>query len=458
MAGVKQLPSGTWRGWFKHYEGHRAFFTLSRTATRREVLNAAHTLEVEHAQIRKGLRPRPDQQSAMLARPIKEVIEEYLAWGAFQGARGGRPWTPKHQRMRAAQLCWWQKHLHLRVLGDCLGILPDVERGLHTLTREGYTSQTVKHYFAGIIAFCRWCAQRNYLPLDPLAHRTPVEVTPRQKRRALTNNEIHHLLAYCPPAHRLLYETALVTGLRANELRQLSLEHLDIDGRGLHLDAGWTKNRQAGWQPLPSDLLARLYTSGTSGEPLKSYRRVRSRLTLPALPLLFVPRNTSVMLATDCRRADIPLQTSKGKVDFHALRTTAINLLFAQGATPPEAQALARHSTPALTVGVYGRAHDSRLATLVEEVATAIVPASQRASCVHAQAIGAPPLTQPRGEITSPGRPIMPLQLSLINTDSSHSGPKPRQNSPGDTGDPLRNHPSFRRPHQGQWNKGCCPP
>src|SRR5262249_18418185 len=130
---------------------------------------------------------------------------------------------------------------------------------------------------------------------------------------------------------------------------------------------------------------------------------------------------------------DIPLQTSKGNVDFHALRTTAINLLFAQGATPPEAQALARHSTPTLTVGVYGRAHDPRLAALVAEVATAIVPASQRASCVHAQAMGAPPLTPPRGESTAPAQPIMPPQLSLIKTDSAQSDPKTRQSSPEDT-------------------------
>jgi len=127
MAGVRKLRSGTMQGWFKHYEGHRAFFTLGHRATRREVLNAAHTLEVEHAQIRQGVRPRPDQQGAILARPIGEVITEYLAWGAFQGARRGRPWTPKHQRTRAAQLGWWQEHLHLRVLGDCLGILPSVE-------------------------------------------------------------------------------------------------------------------------------------------------------------------------------------------------------------------------------------------------------------------------------------------------------------------------------------------
>jgi integrase len=42
-------------------------------------------------------------------------------------------------------------------------------------------------------------------------------------------------------------ETAFLSGLRANELRHLTLDHLDLDRCGLHLDAVWTKNRQPGF-------------------------------------------------------------------------------------------------------------------------------------------------------------------------------------------------------------------
>src|SRR5262245_27149535 len=101
----------------------------------------------------------------------------------------------------------------------------------------------------------------------------------------------------------------MVTRLRANELRHLGLEHLDIEEKRLHVDATWTKNRKAGWQPLPAALFTRLYESGASGEPSDIYQRVRSQYRLPAQPLLFVPRNTAVMLATDCRRAGIALTT-----------------------------------------------------------------------------------------------------------------------------------------------------
>ena len=78
MAGVRKLQSGTMQGWFKHYEGHRAFFTLGRRATRREVLNAAQTLEVEHAQIRLGIKPRPDAQRTVGTLPIGEAVAEFL--------------------------------------------------------------------------------------------------------------------------------------------------------------------------------------------------------------------------------------------------------------------------------------------------------------------------------------------------------------------------------------------
>ena len=44
-----------------------------------------------------------------------------------------------------------------------------------------------------------------------------------------------------------LYETDFLPGLRANELRNLKLAHLDVANRGLRLDAEWTKNRKDGF-------------------------------------------------------------------------------------------------------------------------------------------------------------------------------------------------------------------
>jgi hypothetical protein len=58
---------------------------------------------------------------------------------------------------------------------------------------------------------------------------------------------------------------------------------------------------------------------------------------------------------------------------------TYINLVIEAGASVKEAQALARHATPALTLGVYGRTRESRLHEVVGRVAQTL----ERATSVH---------------------------------------------------------------------------
>ena len=74
-------------------------------------------------------------------------------------------------------------------------------------------------------------------------------------------------------------------GLRANELRNLAVKHLDIKRGGLHLDAAWTKNRKPGFQPLAASLVQRLLAFAPSGEPTrlykKHYNRADTRLQAP---------------------------------------------------------------------------------------------------------------------------------------------------------------------------------
>ena len=424
MAGVRKLQSGTMQGWFKHYEGHRAFFTLGRRATRREVLNAAQTLEVEHAQIRLGIKPRPDAQRTVGTLPIGEAVAEYLAWGSFQGSRGGRPWTPKNRQTRARHLAWWQECLHLRILVNVQGILPQVERVLQGLAQAGCASQTIKHRLTSLCAFTRWCARRGYLADDPLVQRTPVQVQAQRRRRALTLLETQRLLEQCRPSRRLLYETALLTGLRANELRQLSLDHLDIEQGALRLDAAWTKNRQAGVQPIPATLLVQLYEAGRSGAPRDAYRRYGRTKPTPAQPLLFVPHDTATMIATDFQRAGLPLETAQGVLDFHSLRVTAINLLMSQGASAVETQAFARHQSLQMTMGVYGRAHAGRMSILVETLAAALQGPPGCAPAVHAQAVGETSPTPRRAIAREPERPTMPITVPgrMSNDRSRRTG------------------------------------
>jgi integrase len=167
-----------------------------------------------------------------------------------------------------------------------------------------------------------------------------------------------------------------MSGLRANELRNLKPNHIDLERGGLILEAEWTKNRKDGLQPLPDDLLRRLQTFAESGEPAQlyaaCYRRKDAQSDAPENSLLYVPTHPAREFDKDLKAAGIPKVTSAGKLDFHTCRLAYINLVLESGATVKEAQELARHSTPQLTMNIYGRVREERLAQAVDKVADAL--------------------------------------------------------------------------------------
>ena len=176
-----------------------------------------------------------------------------------------------------------------------------------------------------------------------------------------------------------------MSGLRANELRSLTLAHLDRTRHGLHLDAAWTKNRRASFQPLPAHLVEDLYGFASAGYPQDLYARSvhKWRHALPVEPLLYVPTHPARTLDADLARAAIPKKAVGGKLDFHAARLAYVNLVIEAGANVKEAQTLARHSTAQMTLGVYGRTREERLHHVVEQVATTLQGETDCVASVH---------------------------------------------------------------------------
>lgn len=372
MAGVRKKPqaSGKYQAWFIAMDGQRKFFLGVRS--RPETLRMAQRLEDEHRQVRLGYRPPPHPSDQYQTRPLVEVVQEYLAWGQLQGGRRGHPWSPRHFENRQRHLAWWQAQLSLKVLGDLNGCLPAVETALQMLER-GHASKTLAQYAESLSAFCDWCMARHYLAEDPLKALGRLSTIPQTRRRALTIDEIQRLLNGVPDYMRLVYETALLSGLRRQELQRLTRSHLDYARGGLRLTADLTKNRQDGFQPLPRRLIEDLDAFASAGFPQELYARALQRTDakrpVPQDALLYVPLGLARRFAQDLARLGIAKDVSEGKLDFHATRVTYINMVIEAGASVKEAQALARHATPALTLGVYGRTRESRLHDVVGKVA-----------------------------------------------------------------------------------------
>ena len=364
-----------WKYRIVDWDGRRKTATgsTSEGETKRMALQA----EARAARIRAGLEAAPTSSHKHRHRPFDEVKGEYLAWGGAQGGKHGRPWCSVHANTRERALTWWKERLGLETLIDLDGVLPRVEEALREL-QVNHAGKTLQNTVEALKSFCRWAVQRGYLQADPLTGLAPFNTTPETIRRAMTADEVRALLKVAPNHRRLLYEVALTTGLRKNELRWLSVDDLDVDGCGLRLHSQWTKNRKPGFQALPAALVERLKAFIESGRAADLYRvslrRKGSTMQVPENPLLFVGTHAARELDADLAAAGISKDAPGGKLDFHALCVSFISRVIESGASVKEAMSLARHSSPNLTLNVYGRTREARLGEIVEHVGGGILP------------------------------------------------------------------------------------
>ncbi len=352
-------PHPLWRFQYRDHRGRKVMRT--GTTSRRETEKMADQLQAMQRAILNGVIAAP--KASDKAHAIDDLIERYLEWGRAQGGRRGRPWASEHARKRQQDLAFWKGVLKLKFQVDLMDCQSKVERVIHRLqVVQGRSGKTVWNRVDSLMSFARWCMDRDYLEQDPFRRLKKINTEPVRRRRPLTPEEIPQLLEACLPERRLLYETALCTGLRANELRHVTPETLDTQRCGIHLRAEWTKNRKDTFQPVPDWLMVKLEAvAQTLGmeDPIFGVQK-----THPAR-----------MIRTDLERAGIPLDMpGQGRVDFHSLRMTYCTLLDFSGASAKETQELARHSTPTLTMDRYVRTRTDRVQRVVEAVGEIVNP------------------------------------------------------------------------------------
>ena len=223
---------------------------------------------------------------------------------------------------------------------------------------KNLSTRTLNGYLGACQQFCRFAIRvlkvAKSSPLECMEGFGSVAADRRRQRRALTASEVGKLLSTTAvseeerygmggPERGLLYRFALTTGLRANEIRTLRVEHVDLDhpeGPVLYVEAAYSKHRERDTLPLHNSIV----------EPLRRF--IVERAKTPGAKLFggryqSLTDKTCDMLKEDLIDAGIEFETVVGIVDFHSLRHTFVSSL--KGIAARQAQGLARHKSSDMT-------------------------------------------------------------------------------------------------------------
>jgi len=227
----------------------------------------------------------------------------------------------------------------------------DVDGAVIGLRKEGKRFKTVRNYISALKSFFSWGVERRRWEENPTVYVKVPRATDSVERRALSEDEIQRLFEACPnEERRLLYQTALYTGLRLSELRNLTWDMVDFNDGSIVLPATKTKSRKRQKVWLRSELVALLREH-------KAHTNGRSSI-------FCIPSHFERYFNEDLRLAGIQQKDSEER--FDSLRHTFATLLSRYGVPVKVGQELMRHSDARLTLNIYthGRDEEKREALL----------------------------------------------------------------------------------------------
>ena len=254
-----------------------------------------------------------------------------------------------------------------------------VQSYLSSLRKKGRSKKKKKKHLASLRTFFEWMIDTGNLAQNPTRgiKKPSPERDRKHKRRMLTREEWTWLASTTAkekerwkmigPARHLLYWTAIETGYRSNELRQIvkaDLGHHD-DLYFICLASGNTKNGNAAKQYISQDLAEKLveHSAGLGkanqlfNMPAKAnvVKMLRSDLSSGRQAWHKEVENDPIALESR-RESDFLVYEDQQnfKLDFHALRHTCGAWLIIAGVDVKTVQTIMRHSNPTLTLNTYG--------------------------------------------------------------------------------------------------------
>jgi len=311
----------------------------------------AAELEKDAERVRSGYKPKEHEQ---LNRPLAEHLQEY---GQYLLDKGTTPRQAQQVYRRALGIvegCHFVRWSDIRA-SRIQSFLADLRTDRED--ERGLSAQTTNWYLQAIKQFCNWMVAEGRVSENPVAHlkRLNVKTDRRHDRRALELQELRQLLESTVKGAKrfgmtgyeryLLYRFAVETGLRANEIRTLTVGSFDLDKLTVTVKAGYSKRRREDVLPLRPDTATLLREFLKDKLPtVKAFGGSYEQLT----------DKTADMLKADLADAGVPyVDDAERYADFHCLRHTTGSLLAASGVHPKIVQSLMRHSDINLTMSRY---------------------------------------------------------------------------------------------------------
>jgi integrase len=344
-----------WIAEFTDHNGERKQKS-TRTSDKKTAAQILAHWETEAAKRTSGLiDPRMERFAMQATKPITEHAKQFLA--SLKSA--GR--SEVHVDRTEKRLELIIEHQKWSRITD---ITPEgVDAFAESLRKIDRSNQTVAHYLQVAKQFGRYLSRTGKLPANPLE--TIQKPNPKSDRRRLRRMLLPAEWVWLRDAageRAIIYELAIQTGLRSNELRSLHPSHVKHDAKPPHVlvRSGETKDSEIARQYITEPLAAKL-----------AKIKPASKNAFFSLP---EPEEMAEMLRTDLAKARATWMKRKGAdektdpesdfllpvnhadegLDFHALRHTCGAWLAVKGVHIKTVQTIMRHKSITLTADTYG--------------------------------------------------------------------------------------------------------
>jgi integrase len=289
------------------------------------------------------LPPKAQREAAVI--DLNVLVKEYVADLEARKCAAKHIEKTRRQILKPAEFCGWRT-IAMVTSADFI----------RWRSANGESSpKTLNLYLDSLSGFFTWLRQTERASANPLAHVSKINGKRdiRRKRRALTDEEAKRLLCAAPEWRREVYFLALWTGLRRDELKNLTWGdvHLDAEPPRILPRAETTKNGKSEPIVIHPELAGELLRMKGAGKQSNArVVRMFSRME---------------PMKADLERAGIPFENAQGRADFHALRHTFNARMAAHGVPQKFAQRAMRHNDSRLTSIQY---LDPTLSTIAKSV------------------------------------------------------------------------------------------